>query len=144
MDATRRPGSTSTSRRAGRAAAPGAEDALETVGWVTGFEFPEHACGTDLLALSRPGSYAIEQGTLATRSGLSFPLPGGKQGPPELVSGPLVPSPGRAPGDPASGCGHAPAAGAKVTPQCALWLCRARAFLLCDRYKAQASPEKGR
>ena len=44
--------------------------------WVAGFDFPDHACGTDLLALSRPGTYAIEQGTVVTRSGLSFPATG--------------------------------------------------------------------
>ena len=50
------------------------DGALETVRWVAGFDFPDYACATDdLLALSRPGTYAIEQGTLATRSGLTFP-----------------------------------------------------------------------
>jgi sulfhydrogenase subunit alpha len=43
------------------------------VRWVAGFDFPDHSCHTDLLALSRPGTYAIEQGTLATGSGLAFP-----------------------------------------------------------------------
>ena len=52
------------------------DGALETVRWVAGFDFPDHSCDTDLLALSRPGTYAIEQGTLATRSGLSFPATG--------------------------------------------------------------------
>jgi hydrogenase maturation protease len=46
--------------------------ALETVSWVAGFEFPDHAIDADLLALTQPGTYAIEQGTFATRSGLSF------------------------------------------------------------------------
>ena len=49
------------------------DDALETVRWVAGFDFPDHACATDMLAMSRPGTYAIEQGTLVTRSGLAFP-----------------------------------------------------------------------
>jgi len=49
--------------------------ALETVRWVAGFEFPDHAVDADLLALTQPGTYAIEQGTFATRSGLSFPSP---------------------------------------------------------------------
>jgi len=49
------------------------DGALETVRWVAGFDFPDYACATeDLLALCRPGTYAIEQGTLATRSGLLF------------------------------------------------------------------------
>ena len=49
------------------------DGALETVRWVAGFDFPDHSCATqDLLALSRPGTYAIERGTLATRSGLLF------------------------------------------------------------------------
>ena len=49
--------------------------ALETVRWVAGFEFPDHAVDADLLALTQPGTYAIEQGRFATRSGLSFPSP---------------------------------------------------------------------
>jgi len=51
--------------------------ALDTATWVAGFDFPDHACATDdLLALVKPGTYAIEQGTLATRSGLTFPPAG--------------------------------------------------------------------
>jgi sulfhydrogenase subunit alpha len=50
------------------------DGALDTVRWVAGFDFPDHACATDdMLALSRPGTYAIERGSLATRSGLTFP-----------------------------------------------------------------------
>ena len=49
------------------------DGALETVRWVAGFDFPDHACDADLLALTHPGTYAIERGTLATRSGLAFP-----------------------------------------------------------------------
>jgi coenzyme F420-reducing hydrogenase alpha subunit len=52
------------------------DQALETVRWVAGFDFPDHACETDMLALSRPGSYPIERGTVVTRSGLSFPAAG--------------------------------------------------------------------
>ena len=48
------------------------DGALETVRWVAGFDFPDHVCDADLLALTRPGTYAIEQGSLATRSGLFF------------------------------------------------------------------------
>ena len=48
--------------------------ALDAVRWVSGFDFPDHACATgDMLAMSRPGTYAIERGTLVTRSGLAFP-----------------------------------------------------------------------
>ena len=43
--------------------------ALETVRWVAGFDFPDHTCAADMLAMSRPGTYAIERGTLVTRSG---------------------------------------------------------------------------
>ncbi len=49
------------------------DDALATVAWVAAFDFPEHACEADMLALSRPGTYPIERGIVATRSGLSFP-----------------------------------------------------------------------
>jgi len=48
-------------------------DALDTVHWVAGFDFPGHTCSADLLALSRPGTYPIERGTVITRSGLAFP-----------------------------------------------------------------------
>jgi len=49
------------------------EDALATVRWVAGFDFPDHMCEADMLALSAPGTYPIERGTVATRSGLAFP-----------------------------------------------------------------------
>ena len=52
------------------------EDALDTVRWVSGFDFPDFECEADMLALSRPGSYAIERGTVVTRSGLAFPAAG--------------------------------------------------------------------
>jgi sulfhydrogenase subunit alpha len=52
------------------------DDALATVRWVAGFDFPDHACQADMLALSRPGTYPIEGGTMATRSGLAFPAAG--------------------------------------------------------------------
>ncbi|MBV9093099.1 MAG: Ni/Fe hydrogenase subunit alpha [Streptosporangiaceae bacterium] len=48
------------------------DDALATVRWVAGFEFPDHACGADMLALSLPGTYAIERGAVATLSGMRF------------------------------------------------------------------------
>jgi sulfhydrogenase subunit alpha len=53
------------------------DDALATVRWVAGFDFPDHACqAADMLALSRPGTYPIERGTVTTRSGLAFPAAG--------------------------------------------------------------------
>jgi sulfhydrogenase subunit alpha len=52
------------------------DDALATVRWVAGFDFPDHASEADMLALSRPGTYPIERGTVATRSGLAFPAAG--------------------------------------------------------------------
>jgi sulfhydrogenase subunit alpha len=52
------------------------DDALATVRWVAGFDFPDHACQADMLALSRPGTYPIERGTVTTRSGLAFPAAG--------------------------------------------------------------------
>jgi sulfhydrogenase subunit alpha len=48
------------------------DGALDTVRWVAGFDFPDHSCGQDMLALTRPGTYPIERGTLATSSGLAF------------------------------------------------------------------------
>jgi sulfhydrogenase subunit alpha len=49
------------------------DQALDTVRWVAGFDFPDFECEADMLALARPGTYAIEQGTVTTRSGLAFP-----------------------------------------------------------------------
>jgi sulfhydrogenase subunit alpha len=47
--------------------------ALDTARWVAGFGFPEFTCGHELLALSDPGRYPIERGTLVTGGGLAFP-----------------------------------------------------------------------
>jgi coenzyme F420-reducing hydrogenase alpha subunit len=46
--------------------------ALDTVRWVAGFDFPDFTCDHELLALSAPGSYPIEQGTLVSSGGLEF------------------------------------------------------------------------
>ena len=46
--------------------------ALDTVRWVAGFDFPDFTCGHELLALSDPGRYPIEQGTVVTSGGLAF------------------------------------------------------------------------
>ncbi len=48
------------------------EQALATVAWVAGFEFPDFRCEHELLALREPGTYAIERGTLVTSSGREF------------------------------------------------------------------------
>jgi coenzyme F420-reducing hydrogenase alpha subunit len=50
------------------------DQALETVRWVSGFEFPDFAHDHELLALVTPGRYAIESGTVATTRGLAFPV----------------------------------------------------------------------
>ncbi|MGV9290829.1 Ni/Fe hydrogenase subunit alpha [Streptomyces sp. NPDC003719] len=39
------------------------EDALHTVEWAAGFDFPDAGCDAQLLALAEPGRYAIEGGT---------------------------------------------------------------------------------
>ncbi|HEU5417557.1 MAG TPA: nickel-dependent hydrogenase large subunit [Streptosporangiaceae bacterium] len=52
---------------------PALDDALATVAWVSGFEFPELELDHDLLALREPGCYAIERGQVASASGLEFP-----------------------------------------------------------------------
>jgi coenzyme F420-reducing hydrogenase alpha subunit len=47
-------------------------DALSTVEWVAGFDFPDFAHDHELLALVEPGRYAIESGTPTTDRGLCF------------------------------------------------------------------------
>ncbi len=48
------------------------ELAVETAQWVAGFEFPDFHCGHEQLALSHPGRYPIEDGTIGTDRGLTF------------------------------------------------------------------------
>lgn len=48
------------------------DQALETVRWVAGFDFPDFHHDHELLALVTPGRYAIESGTIATTAGLTF------------------------------------------------------------------------
>jgi sulfhydrogenase subunit alpha len=48
------------------------DDALATVDWVAGFEYPEFSHGHELLALVRPGCYAIESGQPRTDRGFDF------------------------------------------------------------------------
>ncbi|HEU4421343.1 MAG TPA: nickel-dependent hydrogenase large subunit, partial [Pilimelia sp.] len=49
------------------------DQALDTVRWVAGFEFPDFTHDHELLALVTPGRYAIEGGDVATTSGVAFP-----------------------------------------------------------------------
>jgi sulfhydrogenase subunit alpha len=46
--------------------------ALDTVRWVAGFDFPDFSCDHELLALTEPGRYPIERGTLVSSGGLDF------------------------------------------------------------------------
>ena len=48
------------------------EIALETVTWVAGFDFPEREVECELVALSRPGEYAIERGRIVSDRGLDL------------------------------------------------------------------------
>jgi sulfhydrogenase subunit alpha len=50
------------------------DDALATVAWTAGFEFPDLRIDHELLALSEPDRYAIDGGQPRTASGLLFPL----------------------------------------------------------------------
>src|SRR5256885_3432486 len=50
------------------------DDALATVEWVAGFEFPDFAHDHELLALVEPCRYAIETGVPTTDRGLTFPV----------------------------------------------------------------------
>jgi coenzyme F420-reducing hydrogenase alpha subunit len=49
-------------------------DALATVQWVAGFDFPDFTIDHELLALVQPGHYAIEAGLPTTDRGLTFPV----------------------------------------------------------------------
>lgn len=49
------------------------DDAIATVRWTAGFEFPDLELDHDLLAATEPGRYAIADGNLRTASGLAFP-----------------------------------------------------------------------
>jgi len=48
------------------------DQALETVRWVAGFDFPDFHHDHELLALVSPGRYAIESGSIATTAGRTF------------------------------------------------------------------------
>ncbi|MTE15210.1 Ni/Fe hydrogenase subunit alpha [Nocardia aurantiaca] len=49
------------------------EYAIETAHFVAGFDFPDLEFENELLAATTPGCYAIENGTIRTSGGLSFP-----------------------------------------------------------------------
>jgi sulfhydrogenase subunit alpha len=48
------------------------DDALETVRWVSGFDYPELELDHELLALTQPDRYAIEDGTIHRSDGPAF------------------------------------------------------------------------
>ena len=48
------------------------DQALDTVRWAAGFDFPDFHHDHEMLALAAPGQYAIERGMLTTTSGLTF------------------------------------------------------------------------
>jgi coenzyme F420-reducing hydrogenase alpha subunit len=48
------------------------DDAVATVEWVAGFDFPDFTHDHELLALVEPGRYAIESGTPTTDRGFTF------------------------------------------------------------------------
>ncbi|QUR67871.1 Ni/Fe hydrogenase subunit alpha [Mycobacterium spongiae] len=50
------------------------DEALCTVEWVSGFEFPDLELDYEMLALHQSGRYPIENGTIARSAGPSFPV----------------------------------------------------------------------
>ncbi len=50
------------------------DNALATVEWVSGFDFPDLDFEHEFLALSAPGTYAIENGAIARSAGPPFPV----------------------------------------------------------------------
>ncbi len=50
------------------------DDALATVEWVSGFEFPDLGLDHEMLALSQTGQYPIENGVIARSVGPGFPI----------------------------------------------------------------------
>ncbi|MEU7906141.1 Ni/Fe hydrogenase subunit alpha [Actinoplanes sp. NPDC049118] len=48
------------------------DQALDTVRWVAGFDFPDFHHDHEMLALTTPGRYAIESGSVATTAALDF------------------------------------------------------------------------
>jgi len=52
------------------------DDAIATVAWVAGFDFPDFTHDHELLALVEPGRYAVMDGQPRTDRGLAFPVRG--------------------------------------------------------------------
>jgi sulfhydrogenase subunit alpha len=50
------------------------DDALATVEWVSGFDFPDYELDHEMLALSQTGRYPIENGLIARSAGRAFPV----------------------------------------------------------------------
>ncbi|MFY2859262.1 Ni/Fe hydrogenase subunit alpha [Mycobacterium sp. THU-M104] len=50
------------------------DEALATVEWVSGFDFPDLEFEHEFLALSAPGAYPIENGVIARSAGPAFPV----------------------------------------------------------------------
>ncbi|MEB3981572.1 Ni/Fe hydrogenase subunit alpha [Mycobacterium sp. 663a-19] len=50
------------------------DDAVATVEWVSGFDFPDLELEHEFLALTAPGRYPIENGTIARSAGPVFPV----------------------------------------------------------------------
>ncbi len=50
------------------------DNALATVEWVSGFEFPDFELGHEFLALTTPGRYPIENGAIGRSEGPLFPV----------------------------------------------------------------------
>ncbi len=51
---------------------PALDQALETVQWVAGFDFPDVEVDHELVAVTHPDRYAIEDGTVGTAGGLEI------------------------------------------------------------------------
>ena len=49
------------------------DDALATTSWAAGFDFPDQELDCALLAVSTPGQYAIESGSVTVAGGPAFP-----------------------------------------------------------------------
>lgn len=52
------------------------DDALATVAWVAGFDFPDFEVTGDLVALQHPGRYPIMAGQIASTGGIATPASG--------------------------------------------------------------------
>ncbi|ORB74384.1 Ni/Fe hydrogenase subunit alpha [Mycobacterium scrofulaceum] len=50
------------------------DEAVATVEWVSGFEFPDLELEHEFLALTAPGVYPIENGTIGRSAGAAFPV----------------------------------------------------------------------